>query len=98
LNVLIYSKRELAVKKFDMKTHPFSRILKCLHKLTKEQYKPLQTQLNETFAQPNMIFENLQPALDETPLCPHCQSNQIIHFGSANHRPVLEISIAVRVA
>jgi len=80
-----------------MKTHQFSRILKCLHKLTKDQYKTLQTQLNETFSQPNVIFENLQKALDENPLCPHCQSNHIIHFGSANNRPVLEISIAVSV-
>ena len=70
-----------------MKTRQFSRILKCLYKLTNEQYKTLQTQLNETFAQPNLIFANLQKALDEHPQCPHCQSNQIIHFGSANNRP-----------
>ena len=70
-----------------MKTYQFSRILKCLHKLTKEQYKTLQTQLNEVFTQPNVIFANLQKALDEHPQCPHCQSDQIIHFGSANNRP-----------
>ena len=78
-----------------MKTYQFNRILKYLHKLTKEQYKTLQIQLNEVFTQPNVIFANLQKALDEHPQCPHCQSDQIIHFGLANNLPRYRCTVSL---
>ncbi|MCJ8312147.1 MAG: hypothetical protein MJK11_04185, partial [Pseudomonadales bacterium] len=70
-----------------MKSHQFINFLNSLHKLTKYQFEILQTQLKDTFVQPNIIFANLQKELNDHPQCPHCQSDKIIHFGSANNRP-----------
>ncbi|MCJ8313884.1 MAG: hypothetical protein HRU38_04850, partial [Saccharospirillaceae bacterium] len=60
-----------------MKSRQFIHILNSLHTLTKDQYETLQTQLKDTFAQPNVIFANLQKELSEHPQCPHCQSDKI---------------------
>ena len=70
-----------------MKSSQFIKFLNNLHKLTKDQFNTLQTQLKDAFAQPNVIFANLQKELNEHPQCPHCKSDKIIHFGSANNRP-----------
>ena len=70
-----------------MKITSFVKIINSIHTLSEDQLKVLQNKLTLEFGQPNLVLFNLQKELMEHPECPHCQSDNIIHFGQANSRP-----------